>query len=446
MSSTPRASQQPWSVPATQNTAPVIKFRCLYTHDVRRKAKRWQDGYLRFHTFNKRVMVYDTTGNFIGDLHWRQDEPLQDGDELELDRGVMIQVCESIERTETDISVIYSGKKSQGSPTQPAERPTPIMRPSTGVRPSISSQPTRSLNDLLGIKKTVPTTKLVSPFEERNPPRPNENVQRPSERAPKRQKIIPSDDRTREPMLPRINRVQPAVVGLSSPPRPPNPALPGREVVERVKVPPKPLPESNTVSSENTNPKIIDKPSRSEFSASSSGAGNPPEITGNSLRLSTSKPRKKLLYRGLLPSQPTGMPTSGLEPPLVIDLTASKTPPPATDYTPSASTMRALDEVTGEFADHPSLRGGEKEPRPVPAARHSAHVKNASIARSSGLRKAYSDPSALTSINGIRTRTVSAKSPLTTGADEENPPEQGPWTSEALYLFDFWPPGRPKPD
>jgi hypothetical protein len=57
------------SIPPSQNTAPVLEFNCLYTHDIRRKQKRWQDGFLRFHTFNKRVMVYDVPRNFIGDMH-----------------------------------------------------------------------------------------------------------------------------------------------------------------------------------------------------------------------------------------------------------------------------------------------------------------------------------------------------------------------------------------
>lgn len=83
------------TVPSTQNTAPVLEFRCLYTHDLRRKQKRWQDGLLRFHTFNKRIMVYDVTRNYIGDTHYRDDGIVQDGDELELDRGILIQVGEA---------------------------------------------------------------------------------------------------------------------------------------------------------------------------------------------------------------------------------------------------------------------------------------------------------------------------------------------------------------
>ncbi|KAI7596190.1 hypothetical protein KC316_g63 [Hortaea werneckii] len=82
-------------IPQSQNTALVLEFNCLYTHDVRRKSKRWQDGFLRYHTFNKRVMVYDVPRNFIGDTHWTASE-LQDGDELTLDKeGVIVQVAEA---------------------------------------------------------------------------------------------------------------------------------------------------------------------------------------------------------------------------------------------------------------------------------------------------------------------------------------------------------------
>ncbi|KAJ0416513.1 hypothetical protein BJY00DRAFT_291433 [Aspergillus carlsbadensis] len=164
--STPRssASRAPdLTVPATQGTAPVLKFRCLFTHDLRRKAKRWQDGFLRFHTFNKRVMVYDNGGYFIGDLHYRAPESIQDGDELELDKGVLIQVCETVEQTETDISLLYRNKATT-SPSQPNVPPTSARSPAP--RPLPSQQASRSLNDLLGIRKT-PAPQLQPPYEQR---------------------------------------------------------------------------------------------------------------------------------------------------------------------------------------------------------------------------------------------------------------------------------------
>ncbi|KAG9237953.1 hypothetical protein BJ875DRAFT_109309 [Amylocarpus encephaloides] len=87
----------PVSVPHTQNTAPVIEFRCLYSTDLKRKQKRWQDGRLKFHTFNKKIMVYDEKSNLIGDAHWREDGDLDEGDELSLERGgTLIQVEDKI--------------------------------------------------------------------------------------------------------------------------------------------------------------------------------------------------------------------------------------------------------------------------------------------------------------------------------------------------------------
>ena len=194
--STPLSSARPGPGPASQSqsqsqvTASVVKFRCLYTHDLRRKSKRWQDGYLRYHAFNKRIMVYDEQGNYIGDHHWRSAEEIQDGDELELDKGALIQVGERMSTTQTDLSNLFEKKKSsQGSP-QSNDPASQALRTSTPIRSSGSSQPFRSLNDLLGIKKT-PIGHLVSPYEERHPPPPSSDISLPSQRAPKRQKVTP---------------------------------------------------------------------------------------------------------------------------------------------------------------------------------------------------------------------------------------------------------------
>lgn len=191
-SSTPRgtAPTSSASAPASSSplTASVIKFRCLYTHDLRRKSKRWQDGYLRYHAFNKRVMVYDETGNYIGDHHWRSNDEVQDGDEMELDKGALIQVGERVGTTQTDLSNLLEKRKStQGSP-QANDPASQAPRASAPIRSSGSSQPFRSLNELLGIKKT-PFGHLVSPYEERHPPTPAANAPESSERAPKRQKV-----------------------------------------------------------------------------------------------------------------------------------------------------------------------------------------------------------------------------------------------------------------
>ncbi|KAJ5322795.1 hypothetical protein N7452_011084 [Penicillium brevicompactum] len=183
-----------------QVTASVAKFRCLYSHDLRRKSKRWHDGHLRYHKHNKRVMVYDDSGNFIGDHHWRSLDEVQDGDEMELDKGVLIEVGENMGITETDISNLYEKKRSsQGSPQ--SRDPVPSAPSASAATPTPryggSSQSYRSLTDLLGIKKT-PVNPFASPYEQRHavPTPPRDTGPEP---APKRQKTSAVNQTTESP-------------------------------------------------------------------------------------------------------------------------------------------------------------------------------------------------------------------------------------------------------
>ncbi|KAK7946480.1 uncharacterized protein PG986_010801 [Apiospora aurea] len=86
------------------SVAPVLEFICLFTHDLKRKQKRWQDGRLKYHTFNKRIMVYDERGNFVGDSHWREDHGFGEGEEFQLERGsVIVEVAECVGSTQQDL-------------------------------------------------------------------------------------------------------------------------------------------------------------------------------------------------------------------------------------------------------------------------------------------------------------------------------------------------------
>lgn len=194
MTAAVRRSTPSLSIPPTQNTATVVEFDCLYTHDLRRKQKRWQDGFLRYHTFNKRAMVYDVPRNFLGDLHWTEGGDIQEGEELTLEKGgILVQVGEEVGRKETDLSGLLS-KKDTSSPSRKLSSPNAsvprqfISRPQT---PAAASQGKHvSLNSLLGPsrrpigKVSLPAT---SPFDIRQ--RDQENEQWPSGREPKRQKI-----------------------------------------------------------------------------------------------------------------------------------------------------------------------------------------------------------------------------------------------------------------
>ncbi|KAI4629740.1 uncharacterized protein J4E87_002926 [Alternaria ethzedia] len=179
------------AITASQNSAPVAEFRCLYTQDVKRKQKRWQDGYLKFHTFNSRVMVYDQARNFLGDTYHKDSSELQEGDELSLNNGALVEVAEAMGITHTDLTQLLE-KKTKDPPPRPTapSQPKPFQRPSsvapTNAQRSASQLRHKSLNTLLGtpkgpIGKAQP---MKSPYEARKE-KENELVEEPT---PKRQK------------------------------------------------------------------------------------------------------------------------------------------------------------------------------------------------------------------------------------------------------------------
>lgn len=167
----------PTAIPLTQNTAPVIEFRCLFTSDIRRKQKRWQDGRLKFHTFNKRVMVYDERLNFVGDTHWH-DYHIDEGEELELDRAaVLVQVADCLGSRDQDLTELLDKRTKQREERAAVRRrsSSPAEVPFDNLR--IARQPTpysklsqKPLSALLGTptghhgRALLPTT---SPFEDR---------------------------------------------------------------------------------------------------------------------------------------------------------------------------------------------------------------------------------------------------------------------------------------
>ncbi|EGO53263.1 hypothetical protein NEUTE1DRAFT_92403 [Neurospora tetrasperma FGSC 2508] len=166
----------------TSSTAEVLEFLCLFTHDLKRKQKRWQDGRLKYHTFNRRVMVYDDRGNYVGDMHWRRDWDFDEGEEIELERGgVIVQVAECVARQQQDLSELIDKRAKEKEQRQaliasrPA-RPTPAHTP-LRVTPRNTAQQDhfqlrhRPLNQLLGTPTGHHGRALVpdeSPFEQRH--------------------------------------------------------------------------------------------------------------------------------------------------------------------------------------------------------------------------------------------------------------------------------------
>ena len=146
-------------------------------------------------------MVYDVSRNYIGDMHWREDEILQDGDEFQLDRGVLIQVGEATGSMEQDLSGLFEKRKkapdvavNEEVPHQPEALP---MARITAAQPS-QLRP-KTLNALLGTpqgrigRAALPTR---SPHELHLE---SENNSWDQDRPAKRQRIEPQLRRRAEP-------------------------------------------------------------------------------------------------------------------------------------------------------------------------------------------------------------------------------------------------------
>lgn len=186
------------SSPPPPTSAAVLEFICLFTHDLKRKQKRWQDGRLKYHTFNGRIMVHDDRGNFVGDMHWRHDWDLDEGEEVQLERGgVLIQVQELSSRYEQDLSELLDKRAKEKEKRQmqavartpaPSAVPRPPIRPvvTRPVTPTPLQQQHRPLHQIIGTPSGHHGRALVpkdSPFEQRQ-----QAAESPDDRAAKRRK------------------------------------------------------------------------------------------------------------------------------------------------------------------------------------------------------------------------------------------------------------------
>ncbi|KAI1433683.1 hypothetical protein GGR50DRAFT_473223 [Xylaria sp. CBS 124048] len=156
-----------------RTTATVREYTCLFTHDLRKKQKRWRDGRLKYHTFNKRVMVYDDQGHYVGDTHWQEDYDLADGDEVQLERGgIVVQIGDCVEKHDQDLSELVDKRAQEKVQRQAAAaaRRSSVSSVATpqAVRPQIIPQ--KHLHSVIGTpsghhgRAVIPTE---SPYEER---------------------------------------------------------------------------------------------------------------------------------------------------------------------------------------------------------------------------------------------------------------------------------------
>ncbi|KAI6780485.1 uncharacterized protein J7T54_000124 [Emericellopsis cladophorae] len=126
-------------VAPTTTTSSIVEYICLYTHDLKRKTKRWQDGKLNFHAFNNRIMVYDERGGNVGDAHLSSYQTLDEGEEINLDRGgAIVQVCERLGAVEVDLGELVDKRarevekrRKEAATKAPAATRTPQQTPGT---------------------------------------------------------------------------------------------------------------------------------------------------------------------------------------------------------------------------------------------------------------------------------------------------------------------------
>jgi Protein of unknown function (DUF2439) len=166
---------------SSPTSAPIHDFDCIYSYDIQRKRqKRWHDGFLRFHAFNRRVMVYDVPRNFIGDTHLKADD-LQDGDEVQLDRGVLVEVGQSRGSVQQDVTPLFERKRVQAEERRAPSRQPPQCNAGPSVTPMGRSSPMggdgllrpKSLNLVLGSRKGLQGRAVLakqSPFGQTNGP------------------------------------------------------------------------------------------------------------------------------------------------------------------------------------------------------------------------------------------------------------------------------------
>lgn len=117
-------------------------------------------------------MVYDATRNFLGDTYWKENHKLQEGEELTLDKGVIVEVAEAIGITQTDLTPLF--EKNKESPQRrnagPVQRPLqkPTLPANNALRAG-SQLRHKSLNTLLGTPKGPigKATPIISPFDAR---------------------------------------------------------------------------------------------------------------------------------------------------------------------------------------------------------------------------------------------------------------------------------------
>jgi hypothetical protein len=96
--------------------AEVHEFDAMWTTQIIQKLKKWNDGVLRFHAFNRRAMLYDESGGFVDDAYLNK-RMVEEGDEFRFER-VLVSVDAKKRVVERDIAKIFTKTTAPVTATQ----------------------------------------------------------------------------------------------------------------------------------------------------------------------------------------------------------------------------------------------------------------------------------------------------------------------------------------
>lgn len=305
---------------------------------------------MRFHTFNKRIIIYDVPRNFIGDTYWHEDEAVQDGDELQLEKGILVQVGEAVGSIEQDLTALFEKKKQRqaASPGKTTTPPRPTLLASARSTAILLSQlRPKSLNALLGTPRGPHGRALVStksPYEHRQRGQndgledgrafkrqrlnscPNRNTDTPlwvrtadSQGSPQDQQEqksrVPTADKSTKETVREIIEVDSSDedIAASQNVRPKNSSRVSDRQNQRKSSPDASslflfqTPDNSSSAGETARPGVVAEPPE-YLSTIDTQAAPAPSATDhavvNPLRIVSRKPRKKLMYKDLLPQRP----------------------------------------------------------------------------------------------------------------------------------------------
>ncbi|EWC43756.1 hypothetical protein DRE_07374 [Drechslerella stenobrocha 248] len=160
------------SIPLSSQSAPIDEFVILWTADKHKKLKKWHDGYLRYHTFNKRLMVYDHLNNKVCDRFLTEYEPIDIGDELVFESH-LITIEDIKGRQSQDLRPLF--EKTVDRRKTHSTTATPVRR--AGTEAPTGQSPTPTL--LRTIRSRPPTGEIHAVYPSPAPRAPQRGISPP---------------------------------------------------------------------------------------------------------------------------------------------------------------------------------------------------------------------------------------------------------------------------